>query len=221
VTDNAAHVEPHPFTAPLTVCVDVGHPQCYLALAPVCALADELGIDVDWLPFPVPPVKRPPEPTGVERTDRGTRHRHVRARYQDADLLRYAAVQGLTVRRLDRAPDTTLASLGLLWLSHRAPGRRADYLRRLAAGHWEERLDIEDPAAVAAILQSMQQDAAAFAAFAAGSGPAELAMLRDNLVAGGVFTVPSLVVDGEVYVGRAHLPMARWVLTGRSGPPPV
>jgi 2-hydroxychromene-2-carboxylate isomerase len=217
MTDRSVDVVPFAFTAPLSVCVDVKSPAAYLALAPVRALGDELGVAVDWLPFPTAPVRPPPEPAD----DRGTRHRRIRASYLEADLERYAAAQGLTIRAPYRDADSTLSLLALLWLRERAPGRCGDYLQQLFSGYWEERLDVGANAAICAVLEGVGQDPEAFIRFVAGPGPRGLAVLRERLVAAGVFTVPSLVVEGEVFVGRAHLPMVRWLLGGRSGPPPI
>src|SRR5262249_19140101 len=36
----------------------------------------------------------------------------------------------------------------------------------------------------------------------------------------GIFGVPTYVVGGEILFGREHLPRIRWILSGRSGPPP-
>ncbi len=217
MTDMPANAPAFEFDAPLSVCVDVKHPQVYLALGPVRALGDELGVTIDWLPFPAPPMKPPPAPAA----DRGTRHRRVRARYQEMDLLRYAAAQGLTLRDPYRREDSTLASLGLLWLRERAPHQCAEYLRRTCAGLWAGALDIESAAALGRILSGLDERPQDFLSFVAGRGPEALAQLRERLVAAGVFGVPSLVVEGEVFVGRAHLPMVRWRLTGRNGPPPI
>ena len=37
----------------------------------------------------------------------------------------------------------------------------------------------------------------------------------------GVFDVPSYSLDGEIFLGRQHLPMIRWLLSDRRGQPPV
>jgi len=36
----------------------------------------------------------------------------------------------------------------------------------------------------------------------------------------GVFGVPSYVIDGELFFGREHLPMVRWLLGGKRGTAP-
>jgi 2-hydroxychromene-2-carboxylate isomerase len=37
----------------------------------------------------------------------------------------------------------------------------------------------------------------------------------------GWFQAPGFVVEDEVFYGRQHLPMIRWILEGRSGPVPI
>ena len=215
--------DPFPFTAPLSVCVDVKHPQAYLALAPVRALADELGIDVDWLPFPTQPLKPPPALTSPQAPadDRGTRHRRLRAEYWRSEIARYAEAQGIVIDDPFRQGESTAASLAHLWLRSRAPEAVPGFLERMFADYWRGSLDAGDVEAVADRLVGLDGERDAFLAFARGDGAAALAELRARLVSAGVFSVPSLVVEGEVFVGRAHLPMVRWVLGGRRGAPPI
>lgn len=222
-----ATAAPYVFEAPLTVVVDVAHPLAWLTFGPVCALAGELAFEVDWLPLRAAPLKGPPVSAG---NDRGTRHRQVRARYQASEIQRYAAAQGLTLQDPFRSVDSTLACLGHWWLHGRARERVTAYLGRLFEGYWSGQLDIERPDAIAAVLAELDQPADAFHTFCAGAtasgaagvaGAAALATLRERLVAAGVFGVPSLIVEEEVFLGRAHLPTVRWRLGGRVGPPPV
>src|SRR5579872_466335 len=43
--------DPLASSAPLIVYIDYKSPYAYLAIAPTCAMADELGIAIDWRPF--------------------------------------------------------------------------------------------------------------------------------------------------------------------------
>lgn len=216
---DAEDAAPYAFRAPLAVCLDVRHPQAYLALAPVQSLAAELGIAVEWLPFPVRPPQGPPPVTAGD--DRGTRHRRARALFQARDVAVHAGLQGLTIEQPFRTGDATAASLGHPWLRDRAPEVVPAYLARLFERFWRGSLDAASSGAIAGLLSELGQPAAEYERFAGGAGPAELESLRAALVAAGVFTVPSLVAAGEVFVGRAHLPMVRWLLTDRAGPPPI
>jgi len=195
----------------LTCCIDVRQPESYLALGPVWDLADELDLIPDWLPFAAP-ARRPP-PAG---DDRGSRHRRYRARAQERDLERYAAVQGIALRDWYRHPDPSVMCAALLALRHNLSNDRQGWrqgLEALFAAYWEQRLDLTDLPAVAACV---------------GLPPAELLAWVDDgpttrsaLVERGVFTAPSLLFDDQLFVGRAHLPLLRWYLEGRPGTAPV
>ncbi len=197
-------------SAPLTVCIDFKNPHAWLAVPPTLALAQTLGIAVDWLPRIVAPIERPTPPGPDD--DRGTLHRRYRAEYAVRDIERYAAVHGLTLRGLHRRPDTTLASLGLLWVRRGGPEAAQRYMTALFTGHFEEALELEDPAALRAVVEACGGDGAAFEAYTAGEGPTELDALQATLAERGVFTVPTYLVGGERFVGRAHLPLIREML---------
>ncbi|NIP15181.1 MAG: hypothetical protein GWM88_10865 [Pseudomonadales bacterium] len=219
-----AEAEAYTFTAALTVCLDVSNPESYLAVAGVRELEAELGIDVRWLPYLVPPRPLRSEP-GPE-ADRGTWHRWHRSRYRERDLRRYAALRGIDLGDLQRQTSGELAALALLWVADQPARVGRAVLDGLLEGHWSGTLSIDEPAAVSALLARVDARTAGWKEYCRGPGPAELVGLRSELNAAGVFDVPTLVVahavpEPEILLGRAHLPMVRWLLTGRQGPPPI
>ena len=202
-------------TRPLTVAIDIKSPECYLALAPTRALARECGVDVDWLPV----VTSPPRPA-PDGDDRSARHKRHRVAYRALDLARYARAAGLTILEPDRAPDSTLA--GMAMLAARAQSDRAlhGFLDRTFERYWKARLDLEDGNALRAILE----EAGVARSFDDADSPApraDFAALQASLAAAGIFNAPTYLVEGELFVGRAHLPMIRWILDGRVGPGPI
>ena len=202
-----------------TVCVDFRNPKAYLALQPTFALEDELGVAFDWLPLPVSPMSRPSAPRSDE--DRGTRHRRIRAEYNERDLRRYARVYGVELGDLYRNPDVSIASIGLLWTKREGPNTVRAYLRAVFERYWRARLDIEDAAAIARVLREVGVDTAGWDAYAKGSGRELFERTAAGLREAGLFDVPAYVVDGEIFFGRQHLPMVRWMLTGKQGEPPI
>ena len=36
-----------------------------------------------------------------------------------------------------------------------------------------------------------------------------------------MFGIPTYLVEGQMFMGRQHLPMIRWLLTGQEGPGPL
>ena len=201
--------DPFSATAALTVAFDIKSPECYLALAPTRSLARELDLDVDWLPLVTSPPR--PAPAG---DDRGARHKRHRVAYRAMDLARYARVQGLTIRELDRTPDSTLAGMAMLAARAHSDAALHEFLDRAFERYWKVELDLEDATAIRAILTEVgvaefDPDREAFAT------------LEASLAAAGLFNAPAYLVEDEVFQGRGHLPMIRWILTGRTGPGPI
>jgi 2-hydroxychromene-2-carboxylate isomerase len=83
------------------------------------------------------------------------------------------------------------------------------YIDRAFELFWKRELDVEDGAAVAAVLGQVGADAAGFAAYAAGEGGQAHDRLRAEAEAAGVFGVPTIVVDGELFWGGDRIDMVR------------
>ncbi len=201
--------EPFVPTKPLTVGIDIKSPECYLALGPTRALVRESGVDVDWLPV----VTSPPRPA-PDGDDRASRHKRHRAAYRAMDLARYARAAGLTIRAPERTPDSTLAGMAMLAAKAHSNDALQGFLDRAFERYWKADLDLEDRGALRAILDEV--GVADFAEDAAG-----FQALLESLGEAGLFTAPAYLVENEVFNGRAHLPMIRWILEGRVGPGPI
>lgn len=196
----------------LSVSIDFKSPAAYLALEPTCALADELGIRIDWQPFVVAPRRKP---VALDTdADRGARHRQFRAVYQARDLERYAEARGLELRDPDREADSTPAALALLWLSGQPEPLVRDFVRRVFGLHFSGALALDDPEAIARVLAEVGAPTAGLESFAREQGPAALEALRAELVEAGVFDVPAYRLAGELFIGRQHLPRIGELLSG-------
>ena len=203
--------EAYEFQSPLSIAIDFKSPHAYLALQPSLDLIDSLGVEVDWLPFDAAPLK-PHKRVGPDSA-RGSRHRWIRAQYQARDVERYAALQGLSIKDVFRAPNTSLAGIGLLWLRQKAPQAIRQYLHDSFSGLWSGNLDIEDEAAVTRLVESA--GGSGFADYSRGDGRLEWDSLQKRLIAAGLFDVPSYIVGNEIFLGRQHLPMIRKLLESR------
>lgn len=210
---------PSPIGDAPAVCVDFKNPKSYLALRPTFALEDELGMTFDWWPVQVSPMSRPQPEQPNE--DRGTRHRRIRALYYERDLRRYATVYGLELGDLYRNPDVAVASIGLLWVKQQAPRSLRAYLNAVFERYWHERLQLDDANAIDALLQEIGVDTRRFREHAQGEGRTNYDTLVVGLRGAGIFDVPAYVVEREIFFGRQHLPMVRWLLTGKRGEPPI
>lgn len=191
----------------LPVVIDFRSPQAYLAVAPTCAMADELALTIDWRPLVVPPSKATVAPTSAD--DRGSRHRRFRADYLDHDVARYAADRGLAIRGLDRRKDSTVASIGLLWAQRQGPSLARAYVDQVFERSGKQNLDIEDDRSISALLTEIGAPVSGFEAFVQGEGRDGLARIQSDLRDKGVFEVPTYILNDDVFLGRQHLPLLR------------
>ncbi len=145
----------------------------------------------------------------------------MRAQYYESDLRRYARIRGLDLGDLYRNPDTTIASIGLLWVNERSPAIRRAYVDTVFARYWAEQLNIEDQAAIGALLGGVGADVVGWDAYVNGPGRQALELSSARLREAGLFDVPGYIVDNEIFFGRQHLPMIGWILGGRLGEAPI
>ena len=184
-----------------------------LAFAPTCALADESGVPIEWLPVP---GNARPAATGAKRGDESVSERHsrVRAEYVAMDVARYARWQGIEINRDSAGVDSALACAGGLWADRHGVAR--DYHQQVFTGFWAGRLDIEDGATLKSVLDGLGAPG-----FDDRDVEGALAAHRVSVEDRGVHMLPAYLVEDQVFVGRAHLPMIRWILQGRDGPGPL
>ena len=203
-----------PFDQPqqLTVCIDLKDPYCHLALPGTLAMLERTGQSnaCRWLPFERHAMHAPKPPQANE--DRSAGHYRRRDLYRDRELRHYAAALQLPFDRLYENPDTTLFASALLWLQTNAvPGEVLHrFLRGYFKAYWSAAIRADDGAACAQMLDASGADGASWQATA----PAAAAVdeQRQALRAGGLFNTPAYLLQGEVYYGRAHLPLIEAIL---------
>ncbi len=220
--------------AGMTVILDIRYPQAYLALRPAMAFARDRGIRCDWLPHSVATLKAPE----VAREDdgRGVRHKRFRALQIAREIEVYAEVQGLVLRDFYRRGDSSPFNLGWLWMRHHHREQLETYLNEAFCAYWSISFDPADKTDVADLIESLsgehggdergsddrgQGSGERFRAWSQAEGPAILDALADELRTHGVFGVPSYLVEGEIFLGRQHLPMIDWIRSGRTGRIPI
>ncbi|TXL71701.1 disulfide bond formation protein DsbA [Vineibacter terrae] len=180
---------------------DIKSPYAFIAKAAAYCLADDYDIDLRWLPYTLDI----PSYLGSV-TDRSP-HQWRRVRYSYMDARRYANKQGLTLRGPQKIFQSRPAQIGILYAERQGVLRA--YLDLAFELFWKRDLDIEDIAAVAAVLRRAGADADGFAAFAGGAGGAEHDRIRTEAEAAGVFGVPMFVIDGELFWGSDRIELVR------------
>ena len=216
--------DPLSSSAPLIVYIDYKSPYAYLAVDPTVAMADELGIEVDWRPFTLDI----PSYLGSARLnkegkvvdEKRTAGQWAAVKYAYRDVRRYGSLRGIIVRGTVKIWDSSLAGIGMLWAKAQGKGVLLSYIHRVYEPFWKRELDIEDVVAIERILGEAGARTQGFREYASGEGRALHDIIQTRAFDAGIFGVPTYIVDGERFFGREHLPRIRWILTGRKGAPP-
>ena len=198
---------------------DYKSPYAYLAKDLAYALERETGVQLDWLPYTLDipsylgSAKVDAQGTVLEETRNA--HQWRRVKYSYMDCRREANRRGLTIRGPQKIFNSSLTNIGMLYAKQHGVFR--DYHDRVFERFWRRELDIENPAALAAVLAECGADAAGFPAFLEGEGLAQLQDVQREAEAAGVFGVPSFLLDGgDLYWGREHLPRIRELLAAEA-----
>ena len=210
---------PRSEAAALVAYIDFKSANSRLALGPTLALVDEVGATVDWRPLSFQPKRLK---SGSADASRSAVHVRVRAEYRRREQALYARNQGIELIHPPADWDGFAANAGLLWLRRQAAEARQcrAYVTQVFADLWAGRMDSADVQATAAIAAA-GGEGAEFGAYLAGPAQAELDAVFAEARALGANDTPAFVVGGELYIGRQHLPVIRWWLTGQVGEPPV
>lgn len=191
----------------ITFAIDFVDPESYLAFRPTIRLAEELQVDLDVVPYRLMARSVPKPHSGGEETV-GERHTRVRANYRKTNLRRYFARQGLSSRETSGI-DSTPALEGLL--KARQAKKGIQYASAVFDRFWSNSIDLSLDS-VAEVLDQLCIGDESFE---------DLLVCRERLTNLGVFSAPMYVVADQLFMGRQHLPMIRWILTGQNGVPPL
>jgi 2-hydroxychromene-2-carboxylate isomerase len=207
--------------SPLIVYVDVKSPYAYIAIEPTLALERELSVLFDWRPLT---LDIPSYLGSARKNDRGKLVENNRSpqqwgavKYAYRDARRYAKRQGRLLLGTQKIWDSSIANIGIAWVSEQARELLPVYLDRIYTPFWRRELDIENVEVVADVIQASGVTMDGFAAFVEGVGRERHDQLQSTLHPVGIFGVPTYVVNGEFFFGRENLPLVRWRLLGSNG----
>ena len=180
----------------LTLYFDFKSPPSYLALKPTLALAERSDTRIDWQPFRSRERDLPDN-----RTDDtvSIRHQRVRRAARRRMHRHYAALQGLEMR-FRNGPDSADLALGALAL---IPGLGEDFVLAAFDAYWRGGVDLNAPADVQALLDTRS---CAHQPLDAAAARAALTRAQSEAEARGIVDAPAYLIDGQVFIGREHLP---------------
>jgi 2-hydroxychromene-2-carboxylate isomerase len=180
---------------------DIKSPYAFVAKADAYRLEADYDIALRWLPYTLD------IPSYLGAVEDRSPHAWRRVRYSYMDARRYANKQGLTLKGPQKIFASRPAQIGILYAERQ--GRLRSYLDLAFELFWKRAFDIEDNAAVVAVLDRAGADARAFTAYADGEGGTEHDRIRSEAEAAGVFGVPTCVIDGELFWGGDRIDLVR------------
>lgn len=181
---------------------DFKSPFTYLALEPALGLERSHRVTLRFIP-------RDFEPRAAYGGELEQRQPHDwnKVRYLYADARRFANERGIIIRGPQKLFDSRLAMISGIYAERH--GRFREYAPQVFERFFKRELDIEDPAAIAAVLRECTFDAEDFARYAARDGPQDLERARAEADRDGVFGVPTIIVTGEPFWGNDRID---WVI---------
>ena len=217
-------MDPLRSSSDLIVYLDVKSPYAYLAKEPTRALIDEFDISIDWRPLTlnIPSFlgsAKADDSGKVVESNRSPRQWQS-VSYAYMDTKRYARRRDILLYGPRKIWDTSLVHTSWLYVQDRNPDRFDAYIDDIFETFWKRELDVESISELSNVMDRNGIDTAEFAGFAANEGKLLHDDIQLRLHPVGIFGVPTYVLEDEIFFGREHLPMVRWILGGRRGPAP-
>ncbi|HZD25129.1 MAG TPA: DsbA family protein [Alphaproteobacteria bacterium] len=188
-------------TRTVTLYIDYKSPFAYLAKDPAYDLEQDFGVTLDWRPFTLDI----PSFLGAVETRSEQQWRKVKYAYMDAR--RYANKRGLIVKGPRKIYDSSPASIGMLYAQDAGVFRAYNDL--LFPRFWQHEMEIDDVAAIEAVLRDAGADTAGFRDFLSGEGRRRHDEIQQQAIRDGIFGVPSFLYEGELFWGHDRIDFLR------------
>jgi 2-hydroxychromene-2-carboxylate isomerase len=126
-------------------------------------------------------------------------------RYSYMDARRHANAQGLTMKGPRRIYDAFYSSAGMLFAQRHGLFRA--YHDTVFRRFWSHDLEIDELSDISGVIASIGGSAEAFEAYVHGVARTEHDRIIDEAEALGVFGVPTMVFNGELFWGGDRIDM--------------
>jgi 2-hydroxychromene-2-carboxylate isomerase len=181
------------------VYTDYKSPFAYIANKRLFEIEQELGVELEWRPYTL----RIPEFMGA--AEERTPHFWRKVRYSYMDARRLANAQGLTIKGPRRIYNGFYASAGMLFAQRQNFFR--PYHDTVFKKFWNHELDIDELPQMCAVIASLGGPASEYEAYVHGDARAEHDSLIDEAEDLGVFGVPTMVFNDELFWGTDRIDM--------------
>ena len=184
----------------ITAYIDFKSLECFLAISPILDLADDCETPVSWQPYR---SKERALPTQVTNESITQTHHRVRAESERRLQQHYARLRGMDIDP-SRGQIDTSAALG--WLAN-LEGDTSSFVTRLFNDHWMEHTDINDPTFLPGLTTQC--------GLRRTGDAVDLSSIEREAEERGLFDAPTFFIEGQMFMGRAHIPLIRQVLADR------
>lgn len=185
---------------------DFKSPFAYIAMHDLHALEEKYGVTFRWVHYTLDI----PEFLGAVETRSENEWRKVKYAYMDARRL--ANRKGLTVLGPQKIFDSRPAGIGMTYAMEQ--GLLRTYAQTTFERFFQRDLELGDPAEIAGVLTSIGADMSGWDDWFNGPGLERHEAERADCIERGVFGVPTLSVDGELFWGGDRFWMVEEKLAG-------
>jgi 2-hydroxychromene-2-carboxylate isomerase len=189
---------------PIRIYYDYRSPFSYLAKDPLYSLERNYDIHLQWLPF-----EFPMEQVVSLETDRSSLQ-WKKVKYFYIDARRFANDRGIKLYGPKKVFDSSYANIGALYAQKFGKEQFISYHNQVFELFFNRKLDLENVDELVQImkLSGISTERKEFENYVQTQGRGEYTTIGDMADKDGVFGVPSMVVDGELFFGNDRVP---WV----------
>jgi 2-hydroxychromene-2-carboxylate isomerase len=178
---------------------DYKSPYAFVANAALFELEEKAGVALEWRPYTL----RIAEFMGT--VEERTPHFWRKVHYLYMDARRFANAQGLALKGPKRIYDAFYASAGMLYAQRH--GMFRPYHETVFKRFWNHELELDELSDISGIIAGLGGSAADFEAYAGGPARDEHDRIIAEAESQGVFGVPTMVFNGELFWGGDRIPL--------------
>ena len=175
------------------VYTDYKSPYAFVANRALFELEEKEGVALEWLPYTL----RIAEFMGT--VEERTPHFWRKVRYLYMDARRYANAQGLTIKGPRRIYDAFYSSAGMLFAQRHGIFR--PYHDTVFRRFWNHELELDELSEISGVIAALGGSVRDFEAYVHGAARDEHDGIIDEAEKIGVFGVPTMVFNGELFWG--------------------
>jgi 2-hydroxychromene-2-carboxylate isomerase len=174
---------------------DYKSPFAFLASGPAFELDERYRVRLRWIPYQL----------RIKGKGERSQNSEWKAKYSYLDARRWASPRGFVIKGPRKVYDTEAALIGGIYALRTGCFRR--YTEEAYARFFRRELELDEPAAIAALLGECGGSAAEYERFRIGAGAEEYARCVAEAEADHVFGVPFFVFRGEPFWGHDRMPL--------------